>query len=87
MSFNLYIRTKSNYQFQEVTREFVDYFRRECIEGGFSALYTCRKLKGGIGKLKRNFETFPELKIMHDEYLARKRSKPSLGYHNLGTKK
>jgi hypothetical protein len=71
------------HQFQDVTKEFVEYFRKECIEEGYSAIYVCRKLKGGIQKLKRGFNEFPELKVMHEEYISRKRHKPSFGYRNI----
>lgn len=72
-----------NYMFTEVTQEFIVYFRKECIEEGYSALYVLRNLKGGIAKFKKSYAEFPELKEMYDQYLERKRSKPSFGYRNL----
>lgn len=64
-----------SYEFKEVCPEFIRSLYKEVVIENWSLGYGCRKLRGGIPAIKRNFKTYPELKEIFTIYLERKKKK------------
>jgi hypothetical protein len=58
-------------RFTHYCEPFITQFRKELAEG-YSWSYCCRTIVDSETKVKKYFTTYPELKILHENYINRK---------------
>lgn len=73
----------NTYLYKEMCPEAVNYLYKEVVIEGWSMLYACRRIKGGIKAVKRNFTAYPVLIEIYDYYIYKKKNKPQFGYRNI----
>jgi hypothetical protein len=65
---------KNRRVFTRITPEFIETLKTD-IESGYSMSYASRMLVGGLNRIRRNFNAYPQLKTIYDWYSEKQRTK------------